>query len=215
MTTCYSNLALWKKILYPIIVLVIAIAIIAFIIIFVPKYDKPQKNCIFLNEQANLHVEYYITVTDFKDCDNIEILRNKDDKVKTKLFGIDKHFISVTILLEHINVSNPNETKPLKPNTFKLKDHTGVQIGNFNFGSKNDGFALSEKDFSTTIAIEDYSWVDTLILPGEEKTITIYFEVEKDISTNNTITVLESDLFSFLESENHLGTDIVLAQRIE
>ncbi len=211
MISWYLNLALWKKILYPVLLVIV----IVLIIIFVPKYDKPQKNCIFLNEKANLHGEYYITVTDFKDCDNIEILKNKDDEVKTKLFGTDKHFISVTILLEHINVANPNETKPLKPNTFKLKDHTGVQIGNFNFGSKNDGLALSKKDFSTTDAIEDYSWVDTLILPGEKKTITIYFEVEKDISTNNTITVLESDLFSFLESENHLGTDIVLAQRIQ
>ena len=116
----FKNLILWKKIVYP----SIALIIIVLIIILIPKYDGPEENCIFLNEKANLHNEYYITLLDFKDCETISILKNQNDLEETELISTDKHFISVTVLIEHINVADEKENHLLDIDDFKLKDHT-------------------------------------------------------------------------------------------
>lgn len=203
-----KNLALWKKIVYPIIL----VAIIASAIIFIPKYNGPGENCTFLNEKANLHNEYYITVIDCSDCENISILKNKNDNQKTELIGTDKHFISVTIMMEHIDVSDEKESHVLDKDDFKLKDHTGVQLKNINLFSKENGVALENKNFSKKNAQIDYSWIDVRIEKGTSKTIVLYFEVPKNISTLDTVLVLEADLFSGRTNGN-AGTDIVLAQR--
>ena len=204
----FKNLALWKKIVYPITF----VAGIVLVIIFIPKYTGPGENCVFLNEKANLHNEYYITVTDFTDLDNVSILAHKEDLEETELIGTDKHYISVTVLIQHINVSHPKENHVFDIDDFKIKDHTGVQIKNFNFFSKEKGVALENKDFTTTKAQSDYKWIDTEILPGEQKSITLFFEVSKNISTLDTVIVLESDFFKGY-SNAKAGTDIVLAKR--
>ena len=49
-------------------------------------------------------------------------------------------------------------------------------------------------------------------MPGEQKSITLYFEASKNISTNDTTIVLETDFFSG-RSNGKSGTDIVLAKR--
>lgn len=204
----YKNLDTWKKIVFPIVI----IAIIVVLIIFIPKYTGPEENCIFLNKKANLHNEYYITVMDFSGNNKISVIKNKGDFEETELISTDKHYISVTILIEHVNVANSNELHKLDIDDFKLKDHTGVQLKNINFFSKENGVALENKNFSTTKSEIDYKWVDIQIMPGEQKTITLYFEVPKNISTNDTTIVLETDFFNG-RLNGKAGTDIVLAKR--
>ncbi len=91
-------------------------------------------------------------------------------------------------------------------------EDTGIQIKNINFFSKENGVALENKSFSTTKAQLDYKWVDSEIAPEEEKTITLFFEVPKAISTSDTTIVLEADFFTG-RSNGKAGTDIVLAKR--
>ena len=208
----FKNLDTWKKVVVCIVGILLLAGIIALIVIFVPKYTGPEENCVILNEKANLHNEYYITVTDFSDCDNVYVVKNKGDLEETELIGTDKHYISVNVLIEHINVANSKEMHNLDIDDFKLKDHTGVQIKNFNFFSKENGVALENKNFSTTKSQTDYKWVDMQIMPGEQQNITLYFEVPKDISVKDTTIVLETDFFSG-RLNGKAATDIVLAKR--
>lgn len=204
----FLNLSMWKKIVYPIIF----VSIIILLIVFGPKYTGPGENCIFLNEKANLHNEYYITVIDCFDCDKVSVLKNKGDLEETELIGTDKHYISVTVKIEHINVADSKEIRSLDIDDFKLKDHTGIQLKKINFFSKKNGVALENKDFQTTKSQTDYKWVEMEIMPGEQKTITLYFEVPKNISVYDTTIVLETD---FIKGglNGKIGTDIVLAKR--
>lgn len=204
----FMELELWKKILF----IVLLIFIVALIIILIPKYTGPEKNCIFLNEKANLHEEYYVTLLDFSDCESIFILKNEGDFEQTELISTYKHFISVTLLIEHINVANEKESHLLDVDDFKLKDHTGVQLKNFNFFSKENGLALENKNFSTVESQKDYKWLNTRIETGTKQTITLYFEVPEEISSIDTTMVVEIDFFDGI-SNGHQGTDIVLAQR--
>ena len=208
----FKNLDTWKKIVFSLAAVMVLAGIIVLIAIFIPKYTGPEENCVFLNEKANLHNEYYITVTDFSDRNTISILKNANDLEETELIGTDKHYISVTVLIEHINVANSKELHDLDIDDFKLKDHTGVQLKNINFFSKENGLALENKNFSTIKSQTDYKWVNTQIMPGEQKSITLYFEASKNISTNDTTIVLETDFFSG-RSNGKSGTDIVLAKR--
>lgn len=203
-----KELSLWKKIVFSLIL----IAIIVIVIIFIPKYNGPEKNCVFLNEKANLHEEYYVTVLDFEDCEKISILKNQDDLEETELIGTDKHFISITVLIEHINVANEKEAHILDVDDFKLKDHTGVQLKNLYLFSKENGLALENKNFSTINSQKDYKWVNTSIDAGTQRTITLYFEVPEEISTLDTTIVLEVDFF-IGRSNGKAGTDLVLAKR--
>lgn len=59
----FKDLDTWKKVVVCIVGILLLAGIIALIVIFVPKYTGPEENCVFLNEKANLHNEYYITVT--------------------------------------------------------------------------------------------------------------------------------------------------------
>lgn len=205
----FKNLQLWKKIVYP---LALATLVIILLVFFITKYNGPEENCVFINEKVNLHNEYYITVLDRTDQDSIEILKNKDDLEKTEIIGTDKHYIKIEILIEHINVANAKENHQLDINDFKLKDHTGVQIKNMYLFSKENGLALENKNFQTRTAIKDFVWFDSEINVDEEKTIVLYFEVDKTISSLDTVMVLETDFFNF-RSNGKAGTDIVLAYR--
>ena len=208
MVNWFSDLVLWKKIVFLIgIVLIIILAII-----LIPKYTGPEENCIFVNEKANLHDEYYVTVLNVIDSDNALILKDKNDEESYEIIGNGKHFIKVTILIERINSSNPKENHTLDLDDFKLKDHTGVQIKNVNLFSVENGLALENKDFSTIKPIEDYYWFGHSIEPGSSKQIILYYEVSKEISSNDTVMVLEVDFFSG-RTGTKKGTDFVLANR--
>lgn len=194
----------WKW-LVPVTVVVIVGIILA--IIFIPKYTGPSENCYFINEPMNLHSEYTITVEDINEYDQIDILLNENDTEKITQYSNSTHFLGVTLTINRVNTIDPKEDHIFDSNDFKLKDHTGFKFSNIYFLGKS-GLALSEKDFSTTNAIEDYSYIGQSVLPGEEKTFVIYFEISEDISAYNDITVLEVDFFA-----TSIGSDIVLAER--
>ncbi len=94
---------------------------------------------------------------------------------------------------------------------FAIKDHTGVQLGSFIFGSAVDGAVLSNKQFGTTKAVIDYTWVGKSVASGASEIITVYFEIDKSISIYDTVIVLEVDLSAGANN----GVDIVLANRTE
>ena len=179
--------------------------------IFIPKYSGPGENCVFINESTNLHKEYLVEVTGVDEYDQIEILLNKGDVETHSLYSTDTHFVAVTVSIKRANTTNSQEDHIFDKDDFKLKDHTGVKLKNFYFGSVKDGFVLSESDFATTKATEDYHYIDQAILPREEKEFVIYFEVSDEYSVYDTIMVLEVDFFTGIG--NNKGTDIVLAKR--
>lgn len=194
----------WKWLLPTSIILVIGIVLA---IIFIPKYTQPSEDCYFINESINLHSEYTIKVTDINEYDQIDILLNQNDTDKITQYSNSTHFLGVTLNIKRVNTTEPKENHIFDSNDFKLKDHAGFKLGNFYFIGKG-GLALSEKHFSTKNSVEDYSYIGQSVLPGEEKTFIIYFEIPDDISAFSNITILEVDLFA-----TSVGSDIVLAER--
>jgi len=175
--------------------------------------DNPEENAVFLNEKANLHSEYYVTVNSVTTLDQISVLANEQDEVKTVLYGTDRHYIAVNVTIEHINVAIPKEDVMLESVMFKLKDHTGIKAGVL-ISFVENGTAISEADFSTLESVVDYSWIGSSINASESKTMTIHFEVDKSIDPNVLITVLEIDFFfGGVLNKSDLGTDIVLLSR--
>lgn len=199
---------LWVKI----IVLLFIITIVALMIIFIPKYNGPEENCTFINERVNLHEEYYVSVTDVTVESNVFYYKNKNDTEKSELIGTDTHFIIVKVKIEHQLLSTPLEDHSFDLDDFKLKDHTGVQLKNINFFSKENGLALETTDFSTRKPLEDYGWFGKSIESGNSMDIELIYQFSKRMSVYNTLMVLEIDLFSG-RSNGKAGTDIVLAYR--
>ncbi len=176
--------------------------------------NSTYSECTFINEKINLHSEYYVTILNVDDYDNIFVFKNKNDYEKSELIGTSTHFVGMKILIQHQNVSFPKENHKFDKNDFKLKDHTGVQIENINLFSKKNGFALSTKTFSTKQPIIDYSWYEKSVESGEEYEFTLYYEFPKSYSVYDTIMVLEVDFFVGAHN-NRTGSDIVLAYREE
>ena len=199
-----------KKIIFIIsIVLVIVILVVCGVI---KIYNGPQENCVFISERANLHNEYYITVTDISSSDSVLVLKNQDDTEKSEIIGNDKHFVIVNVKIEHQSLASPNENEKLDLNDFIIKDHTGVQVKNFNFFSKENGLALETINFTKKEPIKDYTWFNHDIPSGETLEIDLYFEFPKKLSATNTLMVLETDLYAGRKN-GKAGTDIVLAYR--
>lgn len=168
------------------------------------------KDCIFLSEEANLHDEYLITVLDFGELNEINVLKNSDDEVPSKIIGTTTHFLFINLKIEHQSITTPKENHKLDKNDFKIKDHTGVQIKNVTFIKSLNSCAKSEVDFSTRSAIVDYTWVDKAIESGNSSEICVYFEFDNEFDIKNTLMVLEVDFFATKK-----GTDIVLMDRVE
>ena len=78
------------------------------------------KDCIFLNEEANLHNEYLVTVLNYGDLDEINILKNSDDEVPSKLIGTTTHYLYVNLKIEHQVKTTPKENHKLDKNDFKI-----------------------------------------------------------------------------------------------
>ncbi len=207
----FKEQKLWVKILICSIPLVVGVVLF---IIFVPKYTGPQENCTFIGERVNLHNEYYITVTDVDDFDTIYVVKTADDTTKSEIIGTDKHYTGVTVKVEHQLLENPKENHELDLNDFKLKDHTGVQLKNFNFFSKENGLALETKNFTTQKPVPDYTWLGVSIESGSSLEFTIYYEFSKSYSIYNTLMVLEADFFNG-RLNGKAGSDIVLAYRAD
>lgn len=182
------------------------------LIILSSCYNGPQENCVFIGEKANLHKEYYVTVLDANDFDNIEIIRYENETNKSELIGTSTHYVGVRVLIEHQKLDNPKENHSLDLDDFKIKDHTGVQIGNVILFSKENGLALENNDFNTVKPIKDYTWFGKEIASGDALEITLFYEFSKSLSVSNTVMVVEFDLFSG-RANGKVGTDIVLAYR--
>ena len=175
-------------------------------------YNGPQENCVFISERANLHKEYYVTVLGADDYDSIEILRYEGETNKSELIGTSTHYIGVKILVEHQEFNNPKENHSLDLDDFKMKDHTGVQLGNVNLFSNENGLALATNSFDTINPIKDYTWFGQSVESGDSVEITLYYELSKQLSVYDTVMVLEFDFFSG-RANGKSGTDIVLAYR--
>ena len=173
-------------------------------------YDGPEDNCVFINEKVNVHKEFIASVKSVQMVNEITIMQNKADTEKTVLIGTDCHYLEVVLLLQHQNTKVLNDNHVFDKDDFKIKDHTGVRLKNIYFQSVKDGLALSNKDFKTKKAIEDYTWVGKTIEYGEEQEIILYFMFEKDMSVDTTLMILEIDF-----SSTKTGSDIVLANRTE
>lgn len=189
--------------------------IVSFVLLpfaFSSCYNGPQENCVFISERANLHKEYYVTVLDADDYDSIEILRYEGETNKSELIGTSTHYVGVKVLIEHQNFDSPKEEHSLDLDDFKIKDHTGVQLGNLNLFSNENGLALETKNFDTTKPIKDYTWFGHNIESGDSLEITLYYELSKQLSVYDTVMVLEFDFFSG-RTNGKSGTDIVLAYR--
>ena len=172
------------------------------------------KDCIFLNETANLHEEYLVTVTSYGEKDEIDILKNSDDSVPSKVIGTTTHFLFVNLKIEHQAITTPKENHKLDKDDFKIKDHTGVRIKNVTFIESLNSCAKSEVKFDTKKALVDYTWTDKQIESGSSMEICIFFEFNNNFDIQNTLMILEVDFF-YSNFGSKKGTDIVLMNRVE
>lgn len=193
----------------------IGIALTAIILcsIFCPKYMGPGSNVKFIGDEISLHEEYRVKVIGVDHYDEISILQSADAPDFYLLSKPGKHYLEVIVELKRQFVSNPRSNHVLKNNNFKAKDHTGVRFKNIFFQSVKDGFALSEKQFSTSKAVADYSWIGLELEPGFSDILIIYFEFDSDLSVFDSVVILEID-FYFGIGKN-LGVDILLGNRVE
>jgi hypothetical protein len=169
----------WKWFV-PTAILVIAGIILA--IIFIPKYEGPGENCIFISESANLHKEYLLEVKDVAEYDEIEILLNKGDVETHSLYTTDTHFIAVTVSIKRSNTTIPQEDHIFDKDDFKLKGHTGVKLKNVYFGSVKDGFVYYETHNTNELKLLeiDYgkTWRCWARRPTDEERAAAAWEVE-------------------------------------
>lgn len=184
------------------------IIIIIFSLLFASCAETTAEECIFMDERANLHDEYIISVSEIGSSKNIFVYKNEDDNEPSEIIGTTKHYLYVVLKIEHQNVVDSKEVHELDANDFKIKDHTGVRIKNITFIESVNSSAKSEIDFSTRNAIKDYAWFGKQIPVGQSQEIKLYFEFENSIDIENTLMILEVDFFATKK-----GTDIVLIER--
>lgn len=175
-------------------------------------YKGAEENCVFINEKANLHNEYYVTVLGVEEHENIYIYKNSEDTEKSQLIGTSVHYIEAKVLIERQLLTGPKEDHTFDTDDFKIKDHTGVQIKNLNLFSNENGLALETTDFSTQKVIKDYSWFGQSVESGSFVEVSLFFSFSKSLSVFEDMMVLEFDFFSG-RSNGKSGTDIVLAYR--
>ncbi len=192
-------------------VVLISLISLIFIVGCRPTSDE---DCTFLNERANLHDEYIVSVRNVQFKDSIFILAHEGDTAKSELIGTRSRYVEVTVLLEHQNIANADDHL-LDENDFKLKDHTGVKIKNVTFLQSFRASAKSEIDFSTRKPIYDYTWMGSNIEAGTSKEITLYFEFPKEFEMDKALMILETDFYyGGLVVDKKEGTDIVLINRV-
>ena len=134
-----------------------------------------------LGEKANLLDDYTILVDSIVEQETVQVMKNKNDLEMTELFSSGKHYLVVTVTIK--KTANTEENSyTFDINDFKLKDHAGTALS---------VYALEIEP------IIDYTWVDSSISSGEEKTIVLHFEVDKDTSPADSL-FLEFDFSSMI-----------------
>jgi hypothetical protein len=202
-----------KKTQIYIMVSILLSAVVVLLVIFGPRITSPGENVVFIGDEMNLHQDYLIKVVSVDESDTAEILANLDDVEKISISHPDKHYIVVEVSIKRQNTINSKRDHELDINDFKLKDHTGVQIKNIYIQSIKDGTVLSNINFETRNALLDFTWVGKSLNPGEELSIYIYFEVDKNLSVFSDMMILESDFF--VGRGDNLGVDVLLASKID
>ena len=180
-------------------------------------YENMQVN--FINEEVALHGEMYkIEVLHAEMQNSIYIKENENSDILTAKHG---NFVSVTVCVTKCIDGEDNHI--LDNNDFKLKDHTGtkipmsqildmIEITGFDVIVDKDDTLISNSSFTTTKAIEDYTWIGRTILPNQRNIFTINFEVDSDLNVKETIMIFEADFF-IGSGKKTAATDIVLFER--
>lgn len=170
----------------------------------------------FIGDSIPLHDgNYNLTVNYAKTTNEVTILNKKGDE-KTIL----GNFIVVNITISKDELSELNIYK-IATNDFKLKDHTGIYVPlnsimgamgwdaiNVHIDDKKGGHIMSSTKFPTKNSLKDYHYYNQPIL-HDEKTFDVIFKMDKGISVENELMVLEVD-FYVGSSKHKKGSDIIL-----
>jgi hypothetical protein len=172
----------------------------------------------FMNEVVEIHDNFDIKVYYAKTVDSISYQKEKDSTEKTTLTG---NYIEVNLDITK-NIDSEEEDHKLDVNDFKLRNHSGVYLplndimGLFNIDALDvhidtdeNGFVMSEADFSNKNAVKDFSWVGTVLKNGETMNITLFFKMSEGYHVEKTLMLLEVDFYPG-RSGIKKGEDIVL-----
>lgn len=172
----------------------------------------------FMNEVVEIHDNFDIKVYYAKTVDSISYQKEKDSTEKTTLTG---NYIEVNLDITK-NIDSEEEDHKLDVNDFKLRNHSGVYLplndimGLFNIDALDvhidtdeNGFVMSEADFSNKNAVKDFSWVGTVLKNGETMNITLFFKMSEGYHVEKTLMLLEVDFYTG-RSGIKKGEDIVL-----
>ena len=168
----------------------------------------------FMGESVLIHDDNYeIIVNSCRTLDEISYLNKKGETIND-----NGNFIAVEFIIKQLEKSNKNGHK-LDENDFKLKDHTGAHIplndilGLVNIDALDiivnmdeNKYYVSDADFDTRNAIEDYNWIGKELTPGTEYSLCVYFDVPEGYKCEEVVMVFEVDFFRL-----NGGTDIALA----
>lgn len=172
----------------------------------------------FMNESVLVHDNYQVKVISAKTVDYIEYLSKKGTDTKTSSSG---NYIEVELNISKLIDSNEKDHL-LDINDFKLRNHSGVYIPlntimsffdidavDVHIDTDENGFVKSSADFDNKNAIKDYTWVDSVIKNGENKNITLYFYLPEGYKVEESLMLLEVDLY-WGKGGIKKGEDIVL-----
>ncbi len=134
---------------------------------------------------------YRVKATAVSFNDSIRIIDDKGNEANREYNNY--FFVSVDINLK-VNNSDDAKSHKLDKNDFKLKNHVGSKLSNYDL-------------FSPIESFEDFSWCNQTILKGEEKSFTINFQFSKNVNLKDCLFALEVDFSNALG--NH--KDIVLS----
>lgn len=106
----------------------------------------------------------------------------------------------------------------LDTNDFKLRNHSGVYLPlndimslfdidavDVHIDTDENGFVMSDAEFSNKKAVKDFSWVGIVLTNGETVNITMFFEMKEGYQVEKALMLLEVDLYATKK-----GEDIVL-----
>ena len=172
----------------------------------------------FMNETVKVHDNYEIKIYYAKTVDSISYQKEKNSTEKITLTG---NYIEVNLDITK-NIDSTEKDHKLDVNDFKLRDHSGVYLPlndimslfdinalDVHLDTDENGFVISEADFDNKNAIKDFSWVGTLLLNGETRNLTIFFEMKEGYQVEKDLMLLEIDFYTG-KSGIKKGEDIVL-----
>lgn len=173
----------------------------------------------FMQENVSFHDNnYIINISEARTVDSIEYKDKKGNNIVA-----NGNFIKVSFKINQLSSSTISSHK-LDFDDFKLKDHSGVYIPmndimtffdidalDMHLSFDNNELLMSNADFSTKKAINDYSWYGEKISCGTEINLVIYFKMDEGFKVEQEAMIFEVDFFSNLfPSKLKNGTDILL-----